>query len=73
MRVLSLLAASFLTLAIAAPGVAQTPETPSVIVSYGDLDLTSPEGSATLDRRIEAAHRRSQGDDFVGRMQGRQP
>jgi UrcA family protein len=55
MRVLSLLAASFLTLAIAAPGVAQTPETPSVIVSYGDLDLTSPEGSATLDRRIEAA------------------
>jgi UrcA family protein len=55
MRVLSLLAASFLTLSIAAPGVAATTETPSIVVPYGDLDLTSPDGAAALDRRIEAA------------------
>lgn len=37
---------------IAAPAAA---EELSVVVKYGDLDLASPAGKATLDRRIAAA------------------
>jgi UrcA family protein len=41
-----------LTAAIAAPAAA---EEPSVTVYFGDLDLASPAGKATLDKRIAAA------------------
>lgn len=44
--------AALLAALVAAPAAA---EDVSVIVSYADLDLTSPDGAAVLDRRIEAA------------------
>lgn len=40
--------------ALAGPAAAQTV---SVDVDYGDLDLTSPQGQAALDKRIHAAAR----------------
>lgn len=36
------------------PGTAQQP-LPEIVVSYADLDLASPKGVATLDRRIAQA------------------
>ena len=49
-------AASFATLAIGtAPAYAQTAETVDVAVRYGDLDLSTAKGAATLDRRIARA------------------
>lgn len=40
--------------ALATPAAAQTI---SIDVSYADLDLTSPQGQAALDRRIDSAAR----------------
>jgi UrcA family protein len=47
---------SALSLVTAGPALAANPP-PSETVSYRDLDLTRPEGRATLDRRIERAIR----------------
>jgi UrcA family protein len=49
--ILSALACSFVAVCAAADGSGTT----SVIVRYGDLNISNPEGAATLYRRIVAA------------------
>ena len=49
---------------IATVAAAQPANAESRIVSYADLDLTSPEGQATLDRRIATAVARVCGNDW---------
>ena len=51
--IINVLAASFLAsmASVAAPAAA---EEVSVIVSYGDLDLTAPEGAATRNEHLHA-------------------
>ena len=44
--------------ALALPVVPAMAQNASVSVPYADLDLSSPEGSATLDKRIDAAARK---------------
>lgn len=43
---------------IASPALAAKPETQSMSVEYADLNLSSPEGLAKLDRRIDKAARK---------------
>ncbi len=52
--IVTVLAALTASALIAAPAAAEE-VTPSVVVPYGDLDLTAPAGSATLSERIDAA------------------
>lgn len=53
--ILSSLAALGATAAFAAPATAEDATVATVVVPYGDLDLTAPAGAAKLDARIEAA------------------
>ena len=55
MKILHIAAALAATLT-ATPSIAQAPASPErVVVSYADLDLSSPAGIATLNRRILSA------------------
>lgn len=54
----ALTAASIALVATATPAIAGPMDVPTQKVSYADLDLTSPEGQAVLDRRIDAAARK---------------
>ena len=60
MKILHIAAALAATLTAAtlaaSPSIAQAPASPErVVVSYADLDLSSPAGVATLNRRILSA------------------
>ena len=44
--------------ALALPVVPAMAQNASISVPYADLDLSSPEGRATLDKRIDAAARK---------------
>ena len=58
---MSLLGTALLALIVCLLGItpawSNTPDTPSVTVRYGDLDLSSPAGANTLYQRIQAAAR----------------
>lgn len=45
-------------LGLALPAAPALAEYQSIAVSYGDLDLASPQGQKRLDRRIESAARK---------------
>jgi len=49
--------ATVVTLLDITPAWSVTPGAPSVTVSFGDLDLSSPDGANALYRRIQAAAR----------------
>lgn len=53
----ALTAASIALVATAAPAIAGPLDAPTQKVSFADLDLSTPEGQAALDRRIDAAAR----------------
>ena len=53
--IVALFAAVSVSGMIAVPAAAETAEAVSVGVSYADLDLTAPAGSAVLEQRIDAA------------------
>lgn len=57
------LAATAATIAFAAPVRA---ETVSIPVSYADLDLSTPEGARTLDRRVARAADKICGQSVTG-------
>lgn len=54
-----ILALTAVTMAVAAPAVAAT----DLVIQYDDLDLSSPKGQKTLERRIEVAARKFCGVD----------
>lgn len=65
----TLFCAGLCLVAAAAPAAPASAETASVVrteqVRYGDLDLASADGRATLDHRIRAASRRVCASDAV--------
>lgn len=67
MKTISILAAALL--AGATPALAQ-PATHSVAVHYGDLDLASADGRATLDSRLRQAVRTACGDPSPADLRG---
>ncbi|WP_164549739.1 UrcA family protein [Altericroceibacterium xinjiangense] len=56
MKIFTLVSAAA-ALALAAPAFAAQPAGNSVEVQYRDLDLSSPQGMAELDRRLDKAAR----------------
>ena len=57
----AILAAVLAATAFATPAVAESPD--RINVRYADLDLSTPEGQAKLERRIEKAVRTACGAD----------
>lgn len=57
MKTLAIASATLALAFTATPALANTSEVPTVGVEYADLNLSTPEGQARLERRIETAAR----------------
>jgi UrcA family protein len=58
MAAVALVAASQMSAPVALSAAVTENDAPKIVVPYGDLNLSTPNGAATLLRRIDAAARR---------------